>query len=168
MSTSTTGPPVARTAHVPDVNDAEPARRAAVWHSWSARGPRAPNVARSAAPAASGPTYDGDDARTTSQSSIESAPSSIGHSSATTLRCPGPTATQPHQIAGQRLDPQSLRERRDQREPRIREESLDVHAGSAVASGLARSGRVTDRSRDADGSTLRCRLGSGTNHDFLA
>jgi len=39
---------------------------------------------------------------------------------------PGPVATQPHQIPGQRLDTKALRKRRDERDPRVRDDSLII------------------------------------------
>ena len=59
-----------------------------------------------------------------------SAPSTIAYTSAITLRpalaAPGRSRAQPHQLLRQRLDPQPLRERRDQRHAGVRDDSLVV------------------------------------------
>ena len=54
------------------------------------------------------------------------------HHLAARVRRARPVATQPHQTAGQRLDPEPLRERRDQHDPSVRHDplivELDLHA----------------------------------------
>jgi AcrR family transcriptional regulator len=69
-------------------------------------------------------------ARSTSQSSIESAPRSIANTSAITFlpgfRRPWPVTTERHESANQTLDTQPASERRNERDPRIRNQPLIV------------------------------------------
>jgi hypothetical protein len=69
-------------------------------------------------------------ARSTSQSSMQSAPSTIANKIAITLRpafaAPRPITPQPHPLRRQRFDPEPLCERRDEHHPRVRDRALVI------------------------------------------